>query len=79
MTQVSLTIAIADDHLDNILDVAQDLRSAGMQVAQIMDTVGVITGYIEQSRMNSVSAIAGVESVESSRSYKLSPPNATAH
>jgi isopropylmalate/homocitrate/citramalate synthase len=77
MSRISLTIAVSDECLDNILEVAQNLRSVGMQVVQIMDTVGVITGSIEQSRVATVSTIEGVESVESTRSYQVPPPGSS--
>ncbi len=75
MAKISLTVAIADDYLDNILEVAQNLHSAGMQVSQIMDTVGVIVGSSEATQVAKLAQVRGVESVEANHSYQLAPPN----
>lgn len=75
MAQIRLTVAIADDYLDNILEVAQNLHSAGMQVSQIMDRVGVIVGSSEAAQVANLAQVRGVESVEASHSYQLSPPD----
>jgi hypothetical protein len=76
MTKILLTIAISDDYLECILDVAQNLRAAGLHVAQIMDTVGVITGSCEPSRVRAMATVEGVASVEASHTHHLAPPDA---
>lgn len=77
MARVNLTVAITEDCLDDILEVAQKLRAAGMDVAQILDTVGVITGSTESTNIKLLSNVAGVESVEAARSIQFNPPGSS--
>lgn len=71
MAKVNLVISVADDHIDQILDVAQNLREAGLAVEQVMDAAGVITGHCEKSQMVALSSVPGVDSVEASQSIQL--------
>lgn len=76
MKKKSITIAVADNHLDNILEVAHHLQEAGLKVEHIMDAVGVITGSCETCEMEKMTQIAGVESIEAQDHYRLAPPDA---
>jgi len=75
MKKTSVTIAIADNHLDHILEVAQHLREAGLKVEHIMDAVGVITGSCQTCELEKVAQVDGVASVEAEEQYQLAPPN----
>lgn len=75
MANVKVTVAIADTHLDHVLDVAQSLRAAGLKVDQIMDAIGVITGSCESGQVSDLSKVAGVARVEKAQEFKLPPPN----
>jgi len=74
MAKVTLTVAISEDCLDDILEIAQKLRAVGMQVNQIMDTLGVVVGSSDAEQVGAIAQVEGVESVESAHSYHLSPP-----
>ncbi|MBD1914145.1 MULTISPECIES: ketohydroxyglutarate aldolase [unclassified Leptolyngbya] len=76
MKKTAITIAVADNHLDNILEVAHLLQEAGLKVEHIMDAVGVITGSCETCEVEKIAQIDGVESVEAQDQYRLAPPDA---
>lgn len=76
MAKINLTVSVREDHLLNIMEVAQGLRALGMEVQQVMDQVGVITGTGDASQVPNLSKVPGVESVEASHSFQLPPPDA---
>lgn len=76
MNMTHLTIAVTDNHLDHILEVAHHLQQAGLKVEHIMDAVGVITGSCDTCHLEEMAQVEGVESVETADSYHLAPPDA---
>ncbi|MEO1148887.1 MAG: ketohydroxyglutarate aldolase [Cyanobacteria bacterium J06638_22] len=75
MNMINLTIAVSDNHLDHILEVAQHLNEAGLNVHQIMDSIGVIMGSCQSCQISAMQHVEGVESVETEASYSLVPPH----
>ena len=51
MSQVQISVSVDDAHLPEIEKIAQELRSAGVNVEQILSTIGVISGSIEPKLM----------------------------
>jgi hypothetical protein len=56
--------------------VAEQLRAAGVNVAQVLGEIGIVTGTVDADRRASLSDIAGVVAVENERSFQISPPDA---
>ena len=79
MQKKNLTIAVADQHMGHILEVAQHLQDIGFRVEQIMDEVGIITGSCDDCQMGAVKNVEGVDSVEADNAVWISPPNAPLH
>jgi hypothetical protein len=75
MSKVKISVSVKDDHLDHLLKVAADLKSAGMDVEQTMPNIGIVGGSIESNQVDKLYQIAGVDSVESEQGYQLAPPN----
>ena len=75
MPKVTVTIAIADDHLNQVAEVVNHLRAAGLAVQQVMAEIGVVTGTCESSQVAALSHVAGVDSVEGDRTIRLAPPD----
>lgn len=70
-----VTVAVDDDHLEAIADVADALRSRGMQVSQVLDTVGIITGSVPDGQERSLQTVDGVVGVEQASRFQLPPPD----
>ena len=75
MDKVQVTVSLDEAHIGQINQVADQLRAAGLEVDQVLSTIGIVTGSIEADIMPSLSQVDGVESVEQGRTYKLAPPN----
>ena len=75
MSDVNLLISVDDNHMDRIPQVVQKLQSAGLNVEQSMEQIGVVTGSCDQAKVKALSQIEGVSHIESSRKYQVAPPN----
>ncbi|NET38507.1 MAG: ketohydroxyglutarate aldolase [Cyanothece sp. SIO1E1] len=75
MSKIKLLVSIDDEHLEQILDVIQDLQAAGMQVDQIMDKLGIVTGSCDSTKVDALSQVAGVLEVEPEQGYQIAPPD----
>lgn len=72
-----VVVSVDDQHLDDIQGVASQLRDRGMQIDQILDGLGMITGSVpDEERSQSVVQVVGVASVERQVTHQLPPPDA---
>jgi uncharacterized membrane-anchored protein len=69
-----VTITVDDTHLDRIEEVAAHLRSSGMQVDQVLNEIGVISGSVPDNRRQLLKTVTGVQSVEDAATVQLPPP-----
>lgn len=69
-----MSVSVDDQHIDEIVEVAGKLSSAGMTVEQIMDKIGVIVGSCDSDKMEVLSQVEGVSAVEPERDYQIPPP-----
>jgi hypothetical protein len=72
MVQVSVTVD--DGHA--IEEVAAGLRARGMEVAQVLDGIGVITGSAPAGVREALAGVDGVASVDEQLIHQLPPPDA---
>ena len=69
MAEEQVVISVAD--VSDMALVVDALRDAGLRVAEVLDSVGVVTGTVERDVLGFLSAVPGVAEVELSRSYQL--------
>ncbi|MGK7886320.1 MAG: hypothetical protein AB4057_17065 [Crocosphaera sp.] len=60
----AVIVTISDQYLENIQAVAAELESAGMKVEKVLKTVGIITGSMPSSTINTLSNVKGVIGIE---------------
>ncbi|MGH3980999.1 MAG: hypothetical protein ACRDRZ_18710 [Pseudonocardiaceae bacterium] len=70
-----VVVSVAEEHLDDLPDVVDRVRAAGMVVEDVLDATGVLTGTIEAGAIGTLAAVPGVADVERQRSYQLPPPD----
>ncbi len=70
-----VTVTIADDHVAETDAIAEQLRAAGMNVEQVLNAVGMITGWVPAEQRPSVEALPGVAAVEEETNFQLAPPD----
>jgi hypothetical protein len=73
--RVGVSVSVADDHLDKIQKVKKALQSAGMEIEDVLEAAGVITGSAKEEAIDSLEGVKGVTAVERSQTYQLPPPD----
>jgi hypothetical protein len=77
MTDVNVSVTVADAHLARIDEVAAALRGSGLHVSQVHHAIGIISGSIPDSRRQSLETVTGVAAVETDTTFfQLPPPDA---
>lgn len=71
-----VTVSVDDEHLDDLDQVADALRAQGMEIAQVLGSLGVITGRVPEDRRETLTAVEGVASVDDELIHRLPPPDA---
>jgi hypothetical protein len=71
---VQLNVTVAGGHA--IEEVAAGLRARGMDVAQVLDGIGVITGSASEEVRRDLGAVEGVARVVEGLTHQLPPPDA---
>ncbi|MDQ3610734.1 MAG: hypothetical protein M4D85_03830 [Actinomycetota bacterium] len=72
-----ISVSIDDEHLESMSSVARALQDQGMQVEQVLDGVGIITGSISEERRLLLASVPGVAAIaDSSLTYQLPSPDA---
>jgi hypothetical protein len=74
MTQVSVTVGA--DHRESLDGVVENLRASGLQVEQVLGTLGIVTGSAPADALDALRGVEGVASVDEQLSYQLPPPDA---
>ncbi|WP_116453660.1 ketohydroxyglutarate aldolase [Blastococcus litoris] len=74
MTQVSVTVG--DDHRDSLDGVVENLRASGLQVDQVLGTLGIVTGSAPDDALDALRGVEGVASVDAQLTHRLPPPDA---
>lgn len=75
MAEEQVVISVADDQLQRLSEVVEELREAGLRVAEVLESAGVVTGTVDGAAVAALSTVPGVLDVERSRVYELPPPD----
>ncbi len=73
--RVKVLVGVDDEHIDDLAGVIDRLKAAGLHVDEAMETLGTVTGSVDSTRLDTVRAVEGVSDVETSRTFKLAPPD----
>ncbi len=71
---VELSVTVDDEH--PVEEVAEKLRARGMDVAQVHEGIGVITGSAPDEVRQDLAGVEGVASVDESLTHQRPPPDA---
>jgi len=75
MEKQEFIVTVDDDHLDQIREIADRCRSLGMEVQQVLNQAGVISGRVDPRKVAKVQQVRGVSSVEPAGSIQIPPPD----
>ncbi|WP_103669133.1 ketohydroxyglutarate aldolase [Pseudanabaena sp. BC1403] len=74
MSDISLMITVDNNYINHIPEVVKRLEAVGVIVERTMEEVGIIAGSIDATKIQTVSNVDGVKSVEESAPYQLPNP-----
>lgn len=74
--RIDVLVTAADTGPGAVEDLAERLRLAGMEVARVLATLGVVAGSLDDSQLATVAALPGVLAVEEQHTVQLPPPDA---
>ena len=69
-------VVVSDSARGEMASVAERLAAAGMQVGQILDSSGIVTGEVDDHLQPGLGLIPGISSVELEETIQLPPPDA---
>jgi hypothetical protein len=70
-----VSVSVDDEHLAVIGAVVDALRGQGMQVDQVMDQLGIISGVAPAGAREALMGVEGVLSIDESQGFQLPPPD----
>jgi hypothetical protein len=71
---VDVIVTVAGEHREQIEQVADALRTAGLQVTQVLAQIGQVTGTVQGDRLDALRTVDGVQSVARSGEVRIAPP-----
>ena len=71
----TVVVSVSEDSGDQIEQVADRLRAAGMKVENVMKAIGTISGKADPSLLGKLAKVKGVAAAEPSRDVQLPPPD----
>ena len=74
--RLDVLVTAADTGPGAVDELAERLAQAGMEVGQVLATIGVVSGSIDDSLLEAIRALPGVQAVEQQRAVQLPPPDA---
>jgi hypothetical protein len=77
MAKVRLTLSVSDSHMNKIAKVAAAAKQAGMKVEQQLKDLGVLTGVIDQDKIDRLRQVDGISHVEEERTVNIPPPGSS--
>lgn len=73
MPRISLSITIDDAHLSQTEAIVHAIRACGLEVQRVVPEAGAIQATGEESDLDAVKRISGVQRVRPERAYQLPP------
>jgi hypothetical protein len=74
MPEVQLQVTVDRAHRNNLAEVADRLRAAGMKVDQELASIGVLVGSADAAKVRALAEVEGVADVEPQETYQLPAP-----
>jgi hypothetical protein len=70
-----VSVTVRDDHLEALDDIVRGLQARGMQVDQVLGSLGIITGSAPEEALGALRSVDGVASVDEQLTHRIPPPD----
>ncbi|GAA4426051.1 hypothetical protein ACFQV2_16015 [Actinokineospora soli] len=68
-------VVLADSGMARLPEVVAGLEAAGMEIDEVLDSVGVITGAVPAAAVTALTAVDGVEGIEPVTTFQIPDPD----
>ncbi len=76
MSKVKVTMSVDDEHLDKMPEVVKKIKKAGLKIDSQLESLGMITGSIDDDKFDSLNSIKGVSNVKrDDEDFQIAPPD----
>ncbi len=75
MAAEQVNVSIAEDYLDRFPEVIARGKQAGLKVEQELELLGMVSGSIDSAKLEKLSKVPGVATVERAHEFQLPPPD----
>lgn len=72
--RVQVSLSVEDAYRDQFSAVVERATDAGLHVDSALESIGVLTGTIDQAKVAGLRKVKGIAAVEGEREYQLPPP-----
>lgn len=72
---VNVTVLLADATPARVKSAVARLKSAGLQVSDVHDAIGAVSGSIAAGKLEALKQIPGVQAVEEAQEFQINPPD----
>jgi len=73
MDAARVNVTVDEEHLETIDEVADELRARGMEVDQVLTSIGIVTGTAEDP--DALRGVPGIQSVDLEEERGVAPPD----
>jgi len=73
MDAARVNVTVDEDHLETIDEVADELRARGMEVDEVLVSIGIVTGTAEDP--DALRRVPGIQSVDLEEERGVAPPD----
>ena len=77
MTMIDVVITVRNGALNKLPELVSTLEAMGLQNTQVLASIGMITGTLDETKLADVSALADVADVQYSQEYRLPPADSS--
>lgn len=74
MAKARLSVVVKDSHLPKFREVVKSLKQAGMTIENELKSVGIVTGSVDEMKIDRLREVEGVAEVEPEQSFQIAPP-----
>lgn len=75
MARVAVIVSLDDAAIDRVGEVVAMLERAGLEVRDVQDAIGIVSGAADASLLPALRRLRGIAAVEIERQHQLPPPD----
>jgi hypothetical protein len=75
MNCIDVLISVNFEAIDCQSEFLENLRSVGLENINVLESIGIVTGSIEEDKITDLLTVSGVDRIERSQNSQIPPPD----